>query len=60
MNNFVKGISDMKVAYVPYFGHATISFDDMSKSKASIAWKEITKNIINAGAPKHSAILEMV
>eukprot|EP00347_Sterkiella_histriomuscorum_P011827 403370951 len=58
MNNFVKGISDMKVAYVPFFGHSTLQYEDYSHQKS--AWKEICKNIINSGAPKHSAILEMV
>ena len=44
----------MKTAYTPFFGHSTMKFDD----KVDL-WKELSKNIIS-GAPKHSAILEMV
>lgn len=56
MDNFIKGISDYKVAYTPYFGHSTLHFGH----KQFNAWKELSLNIINIGAPKHSAILEMV
>lgn len=56
MDNFIKGISDYKVAYTPYFGHSTLNFGH----KQFNAWKELSLNIINIGAPKHSAILEMV
>ena len=54
MNDFSKGISDLTVAYVPYFGHDTIHYDDKLNN-----WKELSKNILNI-APKHSAIIELV
>lgn len=55
LNDFTKGISDMKVAYVPHFGHDTIQYG-ISKGP----WSELSKNILNSYAPKHSAILEFV
>ena len=55
MNDFSKGISDIKVAYTPFFGHATIKYDERLNP-----WNELSKNLLNGCAPKHSAILEMV
>ena len=50
INDFVSGISDLKVAYETYFGHFTIEFDGKRRDK----WKEISKAILIPYAPKHS------
>ncbi|CDW80964.1 UNKNOWN [Stylonychia lemnae] len=55
MNDFTKGISDMKIAYMPHFGFETIQYRDNVSS-----WNELSKNVLSGGAPKHSAILEIV
>jgi hypothetical protein len=58
LNDFTKGISDMKVAYVPSFGHETLDFTDEVLLRDK--WRLLSKNILNYQAPKHSAILEIV
>ncbi len=52
MNDFTKGISDLKVSYEPYFGHSSIEYWENKNP-----WQEISKNILNSFAPKHSEIL---
>lgn len=54
MNDFAKGITDLKVSYEPFFGHSAIEYRDHKNS-----WQDISKNILNTFAPKHSQILEM-
>ena len=54
MNNLSSGISDLKVSYTPYFGHSTIDFRQQKNT-----WLDISKNILNTYAPKHSTILEI-
>ena len=55
INDFTRGISELKVAYVPSFGHNTLNFGERKS-----AWLELSQNILNSFAPKHSALLEFV
>lgn len=49
IGNISAGISDMKTSYEPYFGHHSIEYRDHKNN-----WKDISKNILNSFAPKHS------
>lgn len=55
INDFTKGISDIKVSYEPSFGHHTLTYGDKKNP-----WKVLSQNILNSFAPKHSALLDIV